>query len=421
MSGPAHDLPLASSGPRPARWTVLWLATFQQVAVTFVRFGLPALAPFFRPDLALSLSETGLLLGIFDVGAVLTFYLTGRLTRRFGERAVLAGGAFLTGILSALAAGGQELWQIALLLALAGTGFPSSPVAGSQAVVDWFPARERGMAMGVRQAGLPIGGFAAAAVLPWLATAAGWRVALAAGGGVCVAAGLAVLALLPASCGLRDEPGTVPLQLPRGRVALATLAGNGLIFVQFCLTGYLPLFLVDAFAWERAARSRRAWRRGWPWRAASPSWAGTPSSAPSWPRWPARLRRRCWGRCSPASTSSARRPRPCSVGRWRRWGVTALPGPWPSSPRRWRSWPCCRPAAPPGASRRCPALASELFLRQPGRHDCQPGLHNRLTGAPARDRVLPSGSGGCRPGGFSPRLRAAMAPAPVMSAGAGAL
>jgi len=274
MSGPAHDLPLASSGPRPARWTVLWLATFQQVAVTFVRFGLPALAPFFRPDLALSLSETGLLLGIFDVGAVLTFYLTGRLTRRFGERAVLAGGAFLTGILSALAAGGQELWQIALLLALAGTGFPSSHVAGSQAVVDWFPARERGMAMGVRQAGLPIGGFAAAAVLPWLATAAGWRVALAAGGGVCVAAGLAVLALLPASCGLRDEPGTVPLQLPRGRVALATLAGNGLIFVQFCLTGYLPLFLVDAFAWERAAAARMlllvhlggtAGRMGWGW------------------------------------------------------------------------------------------------------------------------------------------------------------
>ncbi len=274
MSGPAHDLPLASSGPRPARWTVLWLATFQQVAVTFVRFGLPALAPFFRPDLALSLTETGLLLGIFDVGAVLTFYLTGRLTRRFGERAVLAGGAFLTGILSALAAGGQELWQIALLLALAGTGFPSSHVAGSQAVVDWFPARERGMAMGVRQAGLPIGGFAAAAVLPWLATAVGWRVALAAGGGVCVAAGLAVLAFLPASYGLRDEPGTVPLQLPRGRVALATLAGNGLIFVQFCLTGYLPLFLVDAFAWERAAAARMlllvhlggtAGRMGWGW------------------------------------------------------------------------------------------------------------------------------------------------------------
>jgi sugar phosphate permease len=274
MTGPAPEAPLAQPGPRQARWTVLWVTTLQQVALTFVRFGLPTLAPFFRPSLGLSLTETGLLLGIFDLGAIFTFYLTGLLTRRLGERSVLAAGAFLTGGLTVLAAASQQVWQVALLLALAGTGFPSSHVAGSQAVVDWFPTRERGLAMGVRQAGLPIGGFLAAAVLPGVAAAVGWRWALALAGGLCAATGLVILVALPRSDGLSPQMVTAGGPLPRLRLALATLAGSCLIFAQFCLVGYLPLFLVDEFGWGRAGAARllllvhlggTVGRMGWGW------------------------------------------------------------------------------------------------------------------------------------------------------------
>ncbi|HXG41200.1 MAG TPA: MFS transporter [Dehalococcoidia bacterium] len=260
--------------PPRARWTVLWVTTFQQVALTFVRLGLPALAPFFRPDLGLSLTETGLLLGIFDLGAMLTFYATGLLTRRLGERPVLAMGAFVTGGVSALAAASDGLLSMAPLLALAGMGFPSSHVAGSQAVVDWFPRQERGLAMGVRQAGLPIGGFLAAAVLPTLAAAWGWRTALATAGGLCAAAGLVVLATLPRNDAPSPPAAAAGWALPRRRVALAAVAGCCLIFAQFCLVGYLPLFLVDQFGWgrERAARmlllvnlGGTAGRMGWGW------------------------------------------------------------------------------------------------------------------------------------------------------------
>ncbi len=275
MAGPSRDLPLATPEPPAARWTVLWVATLQQAGVTFVRFGLPALAPFFRSDLGLSLSQTGIVLGIFDLGAVLAFYLTGLLTRRFGERRVLAAGALLTGAVTVVAASTRGLWPLALLLAVAGAGFPSSHVAGTQAMVGWFPLRERGLAMGVRQSGLPVGGFVAAAVLPWLANALGWRAALAIAGGACVSCGLVTYLAMPRSDGL-DLPGPAADggPLPRRQLVMATVTGSCLIFCQLAFTGYLPLYMVDEFGWERGEAARLllvvhtggvAGRLGWGW------------------------------------------------------------------------------------------------------------------------------------------------------------
>ncbi|WP_406016109.1 MFS transporter [Streptomyces sp. NBC_00984] len=49
-------------------------------------------------------------------------------------------------------------------------------------MASWFDASRRGLAMGIRQAGLPLGAALASAVLPLLAVAHGWRSTLVAGG-----------------------------------------------------------------------------------------------------------------------------------------------------------------------------------------------------------------------------------------------
>ena len=272
MARPPSPITQPTPVPTPLstrRWVLLAVATLQQAGLTFVRFGLPAIAPFVRSDLGLSLAQTGVVLGAFDLGALLTFYLTGLATDRWGERTVMAAGACLTGAVVAVAAAMDNVWGLAAVLALAGAGFPSSQVAGSHAVMGWFPVTERGLAMGVRQAGLPIGGFAAAAILPWTAQVAGWRGALLVAASGCMLAGILTYV------GLAAEPHPQPGP-PKGRsvaaatgfwegprafrrspaIVAATVMAGLLAATQFSLTGYLPLYLVDHFGWRRDAAAR---------------------------------------------------------------------------------------------------------------------------------------------------------------------
>ncbi len=273
------------------------VATFQQAGLTFVRFGLPALAPFVRADLKLTLTQTGVVLGAFDLGALFSFYATGVATDRFGERRVMALGALLTGLLAAAAALAPSVGVLAAVLALAGAGFPSSQVAGSHAVMAAFPPRERGVAMGVRQAGLPVGGLLAAFLLPWLASSWTWRVGLAAAGAGCALAGVYTYAGLgrvegrshprPVS-GPRVSPWRAPLEFFRSPpLLLTTLTACLLAAGQFGLTGYLPLYFVDTFSWDpqRAARlllfvhlGGVAGRMAWGW--VSDRWFGADRPRP---------------------------------------------------------------------------------------------------------------------------------------------
>lgn len=293
---PRRAEPGPTSAP-PHRWRVLAVATVQQAGLTFVRFGLPALVPFVRADLRLSLSEAGVVLGAFDLGALLAFYATGVATERFGERPVMAAGALATGLLAAAGALAPSAGWLAVVLALAGAGFPSSQVAGSHAVMAAFPARERGVAMGVRQAGLPVGGLLAAFLLPWLASAWSWRAGLLAAGLGCALAGLLTYAGLGqlktpydggGPAGPRLDPWRAPLQFFRSPpLVLTTLTACLLAAGQFGLTGYLPLYFVDTFGWDAQTAARLllfvhlggvAGRMAWGW--VSDRWFGADRPRP---------------------------------------------------------------------------------------------------------------------------------------------
>ena len=250
------------------RWVLLALVTLQQAGLTFVRFGLPALVPFIRPDLQLTLAQAGVVLGAFDLGALIAFYPCGLATERLGERRVMALGALVSGLVAAVASLAPGAGWLMLLLALAGVGFPSSQVAGSHAVIQSFPLAQRGVAMGIRQAGLPLGGLAAAVVLPSLSGSLGWRWALAVAGAACALIGVVTLVGLP------DPPRSSPvahaagatgwrglLGAPRrfaGQPALmlTTLTACLLAMGQFGLLGYLPLYMVDVFGWSQASAAR---------------------------------------------------------------------------------------------------------------------------------------------------------------------
>lgn len=259
MSAPEARLTRAAVTRAATRagWQVLAVATLQQAGLTAVRFGLPIVAPFWRVALHLSLAQVGLLLGAFDLGAMLLFIPIGAFSDRWGERAVLAGGALFTAAVTATAVLAPGFWALAAILAVAGLGYGSGQTAGNKVVAQAFRAAARGTAMGIRQSGLPLGGLFAALVIPPIATAYGWRAAIGAAAVICAAFG--------ALCwvGLRGMPRDVRAAASRGTFAAGiweilrvpglwrtTWVSTMLAVTQFCYQDYLALYLVDRFGWS---------------------------------------------------------------------------------------------------------------------------------------------------------------------------
>ena len=55
-----------------------------------------------------------------------------------------------------------------LVLIVVGIWYGSAQTGGSTAIVKWFPDKHRGLAIGIRQTGIPIGGALASTVLTYL-------------------------------------------------------------------------------------------------------------------------------------------------------------------------------------------------------------------------------------------------------------
>ena len=148
------------------RWAVLAAGTLSQTSFSALAIGLPVLVPTLRDEYDLSLGQIGVVLGAEWMGALVTMLPWGIAADRFGERVVLALGlgacaAFLVG-----AAYAPDFGSLVVLLALAGAAGASVNSASGRAVMQWFAADERGLALGVRQTAVPLGGLIAALALP---------------------------------------------------------------------------------------------------------------------------------------------------------------------------------------------------------------------------------------------------------------
>ncbi|MFI6988942.1 MFS transporter [Nonomuraea wenchangensis] len=163
------------------RWVVLAAATFTQAASGFFVQGIGAMGVHLRHDLDLSAAQLGLLISAAQLAPLAGLLVAGELLDRYDERWVVGAGAGVVAV--SLAVGSLAPGYAALLLVLlvVGAGYSTVQPGGSKSVASWFDPSRRGLAMGVRQAGLPLGGVLAAAVLPALAGSAGWRATLVAG------------------------------------------------------------------------------------------------------------------------------------------------------------------------------------------------------------------------------------------------
>jgi sugar phosphate permease len=228
------------------RWVVLAAGTLAQASFAALAVGLPALAPALRQHYGLGLGETGLALGAVGIGMLPTLLPWGLLADRVGERVVIATG--LGGAAAALAAvaATHTLAGLVALLALAGALGASVNAASGRAVMGWFGEDERGLALGIRQTAIPIGGAAAAASLPWLASAGGTRLAFFALAAGCVGGAALAAALMRDAPRHAGEAGLSPDPRPPLRDPRMWLLGGGsalYLTAQIAITGFVVLFL----------------------------------------------------------------------------------------------------------------------------------------------------------------------------------
>lgn len=228
------------------RWWVLAVGTFSQSSQAAVYGGIAVLAPALRDQYDLSLTEVGVMLAVTSIGATITLLPWGIAADRTGER--------LTGALGLLGGGLGLVWaafagsfaELVVALTLAGAAGASINTASGRAVTSWFRRQERGLALGIRQTAVPIGGFAAAVFMPLIADHWSTRAALVVLGAYSlVSALLAGIWLIegPVRADAEDESDVLRHPMRDRRIWRLSAGSSALIFTQVAITGFVVLYL----------------------------------------------------------------------------------------------------------------------------------------------------------------------------------
>ena len=151
------------------RWVILGAGTFAQSTFSAASVGLSALGPVLRSHYHLSLGQVGIVLGAVSFGMLPTLLPWGLLADRIVERSVIALGLGSGGVAMMAISFTKSYAALLVLLVLFGALGSSINAASGRAVMGWFSQEQRGLALGIRQTAVPIGGAAAAIGLPWLA------------------------------------------------------------------------------------------------------------------------------------------------------------------------------------------------------------------------------------------------------------
>ena len=239
------------------RWVMLGLATTAQTVASCLLFGLPFLLPYLRRTEGLTLAQGGALVAAPSLGLVVTLIAWGAFADRYGERLAISIGLGLTGVIGVIGAWVSSLGSRAVLFALMGAAGASVNSASGRLVMGWFAARQRGLAMGIRQTGQPLGLAMAGALLPPLARWGGLRLALAVPATICLVVTLAVVLFAsdpphpspPREQGAAEHPRP---QSPYRQLILwrVHVASSLLVVPQFAVAAFSAEYLVAQRGWD---------------------------------------------------------------------------------------------------------------------------------------------------------------------------
>ena len=160
---------------RQVRWSILALL-FSVTVINFVdRQALSVLAPIIRETFHLSNTQYGTIVSWFQFGMVVGEFPMGWLMDRAGVRFGLAFAVTWWSLANGLHAFAGSLWQFRLFRFWLGTGECGNYSGGNKVVAQWFPVKERALAIGIFNSASMIGSFIAPFLVIPVAERYGWR------------------------------------------------------------------------------------------------------------------------------------------------------------------------------------------------------------------------------------------------------
>ncbi len=162
---------------RQVRWWVLTLL-FCVTIINFVdRQSLSIVAPLLRESLKLSNTDYGIIVAAFQMGMMIGEFPMGMLMDRAGVKFGLTFAVLWWSLANAMHALGRSMLQFSVLRFWLGTGECGNYSGGIKTVAQWFPARERALAVGIFNGGSMIGSIIAPPLLVAMTLKLGWRAA----------------------------------------------------------------------------------------------------------------------------------------------------------------------------------------------------------------------------------------------------
>jgi ACS family hexuronate transporter-like MFS transporter len=166
------------------RWTICALVFFATTVNYLDRQVLGILKPVLESDIGIGEAEYGYIVSAFQLAYAIGMLMMGRVIDRLGTKlgyALSFIGWSLAAMAHALARGPIGFGVARAFLGVTEAGnFP----AAIKTMAEWFPKKERALAIGIFNSGTNVGAILAPILVPWLVVTWGWQAAFIATGAV---------------------------------------------------------------------------------------------------------------------------------------------------------------------------------------------------------------------------------------------
>lgn len=157
------------------RW---WVMSFIFVIYTIAnadRANIGFAIPYIQEEYQLSNTLAGLLISLFFAGYALFQIPSGFITKKVGVRKAYSLGMFLTSVFTGLMGLVNSVLMLKVLRFLVGVCEAPVVIGSTVTINNWFPAKEKGTAVGLFLAGSKVGPLIVPPICAWIILTFGWR------------------------------------------------------------------------------------------------------------------------------------------------------------------------------------------------------------------------------------------------------
>lgn len=157
------------------RWKMAILLCFASALNYIDRNTLAILAPTIQKELHWTDNDYANITALFVLSYTIMYAISGRIIDRIGTRKGLAWSVGTWSLVSVLHAFANSVGQFSIARFFLGITESANFPAGVKSITEWFPVKERALAVGLFSAGSAIGATIAVPLVTFIALAWGWR------------------------------------------------------------------------------------------------------------------------------------------------------------------------------------------------------------------------------------------------------